>query len=612
MKTSEDWANVKEVFARFKNGIKTDNLSQIMNCLAQINVAEESFLDNYQERKNEGVYYTSRDISDFIISEALLLYINKKFDNFPINSLKEIFNLDPPLKKEIHEILMNVTVYDPACGSGKFLVSAADAIYNLVKSLSPSSSDLTLKMSILKNLHGSDINTNAIRLCTLNLFNWIFKEKLNNFSDILPILESNLKVENSIFLDNQLNHDLIITNPPYGNILNPEEKAILKKKRIFFKDIYCTFLMKAIEWSDGILGFLIPKSFLLRQGYVKLRESFLSNVNLLKIYDIGPNMFKKATNEVQIILYEKKNGKSSDLEIYDYPDHYIMTYKEQKVDSLKICLNIKCPLSAKSKKIYPYTHEEECPFCHANTFNLNRIRIKSSSKILKIIEKIEIVGDLNYLNIVDFPKMIRGEEDLGLKKVKRLVMDNTKGTCIYLKARNDLSPYYMKRNKSLNIEEIDSEILKGSKYEYYRNPKLLIKHNTITPEAVYTEDPVCFTSSIYSLLHEEIEELKYLNAVLNSSLIQFYCIYGINNQKDTTINLNQYMIRHLPIVKPDMQIKSKIISRVNNVLNLFWETKGKLEENITKELREIDALIFNLYDLSEDEQELIISKVKIR
>ncbi len=94
--------------------------------------------------------------------------------------------------------------------------------------------------------------------------------------------------------------------------------------------------------------------------------------------------------------------------------------------------------------------------------------------------------------------------------------------------------------------------------------------------------------------------------------MQFYCIYAINNQKDTTINLNQYMIRHLPIVKPTNQLKIKLAENVKIINKLFNDNNGAINQNIRQVVKEIDDLVFNLYSISEDERKIIISDIKKR
>ena len=601
---------INNVFKSIEKAIAAKDTIKIDNYLKSIDSIEESFLDGYPERKKHGVYYTNQEISEFIVNEAILLFLNKKLLNIQLTTIDKIYSQDSSAKTKICRLLLKSSIFDPACGSGVFLLTAARVIFNVISKLDYEISDHELKTQILKNIQGLDINEPAIVLSRLKLIAWFYEDSDQNLSEIIPILKSNIKKGNSVSDTLNSKFNIVVGNPPYGNILKKDDKENLKKENVFYKDIYCTFLLKALDWSDGIIGLLVPKSFLLRQGYINFRKKLFSFANIMRIYDIGPNLFKKATNEVQIVIYGNKDNENEDLRIFDYPDNEVITYPNQQFDALKVCFNSKCQMSNKSKKIYVYTFSDACQYCGHETTPLNRIRIKPSNRILKLINKIERVGDLNYLNIEDFPKMIRGEEEEGLKQVKSLIQKNTGGSCYFISAKEDLKYYHIKLIKSFNIEKIDSNLLKGNDYEYYIGPKLLIKHNNIIPEAVYTEDNISFTSSIYSLLHKNSQELKYLCAIMNSALIQFYCIYGINNQKDTTINLNQYMIRHLPILKPNNQTKSEIVKKTENIINLFKIRNGEINEEIIKLLQEIDNYIFNLYSITDEERKFLISNIK--
>ncbi len=611
MKNINDFQDINKVFELFEKSLYSKNNQMVREILESVSTMEEIFLDNYYKKKKEGVYYTDTKLSDFIFTQALLLFLNNKINPIELNKIEDILELTLEQKKEVANILLNSSVFDPACGSGVFLLSAASNLFKLIKNLDPQLDPFKIKTLLIQNLFGHDINEFALKLCILKLSNWYLNSGKTDFSQIFSILKSNIELKNSLKTYNSSKYDIIIGNPPYGNILTKEEKDFLKNEKIFYNDIYCAFLIKALEWSKGIIGLLVPKSFLLRQGYIEFRNQLFSNASILKIFDIGSKQFKKATNEVQIIIYKRNHEeKERKLEVYDYPDKVIINYSNQQVDLLKICLNPHCPLCSKSKKIYVYTYEKECPYCKAETVKLNRIRIKTPENINEIIKIIEIQGDLNYLNIKDFPKMIRGEEDIGLRHIKKNLRDDMKGTCAFVNAKDDFHYYYIDQNKSFNIEDINENVLKGSEYEYYKSPKLLIKHNNIIPEAIYTEDNICFTSSIYSLLHEDIGELKYLCAYINSILNQFYCTYGINNQKGTTINLNQYMIRHLPILKPNEDIKAKIIKKVDKIINYLEINNGIADENVYRSLRNIDDIIFSLYGLGDDARDLIILNIK--
>lgn len=611
----ENFEEFKKLLSLFEKSTRSNNINNFKKLIPTIDSLEKLFLSSYINRKKEGIYYTKKEITQFMMTEALLLIINEKLKksskNFKkINTIYEINNLTSNFQQKIHKILLNITICDPACGSGNFLLNSADYLYKLIKKFDVKSQNSDIKIRILKNLYGYDTNEYAIKLCAIKLLAWYFEGSNLSFSEILPILQSNLKNKNIILNSSFAKYDIIIGNPPYGNILNQNEKDILKKEGIFYHDVYCAFLLKALDLSNDFIVFLVPKSFLLRQSYVKFRNNLFSRANILKIFDIGSKIFKNATNEVQIIFYRKENHNKRDLQIYDYPKKKIITYENQNTDVLRICFNVKCPYCIKSKKLYFYTFNEICPHCKSETVPLNRIRIKTDKLTHRIINKIEKNGNLNYLNPLSFPKMIRGEEDKGLRQVRKLLKNNSKSSCLFISARNDLSYYYFTKNKSFNIKEIDSNLLKGENYEYYTKPKLLIKHNNIIPEAIYTEDTVCFTSSIYSLLHEDTEDLKYLCALLNSALIQFYCIYGINNQKDTTINLNQYMIRHLPFMNPNQNAKSEIAFKVNKIIENLRITNGKYDTLTRDLLKQIDNFIFSLYSITDNEKSIILNNLR--
>lgn len=610
MKEREKFHKVDIIFESTLNYIETSDHISLSKIFEELSKIESDFLSEHGNRKKEGTYYTRESIANFIVSEGIILFLNKCFDINQIKSLDDIAYLNPDLKKNIKQRMLNFTVLDPACGSGAFLVSALDKIYELVRLLEPELEAVENKSNILKNIFGFEINEYARKLCILKLFKWAYNENNPDNSSLISTLTSNILLEDSLRLKAEKKYDFIIGNPPYGNILEKNQKERLKLEKIFYNDIYCAFIIKSIDWTDNIIGYLVPKSFLLRQGYVEFRNKLLSCANILKIYDLGPNLFAKATNEVQILFYEKKGEEKKDLEIYQYPNEKILRYPAQKFDSLKVCLNKVCKLSVQTKKIYVYTHEFNCPYCNAKTFTLNRIRIKPNKIILKLINKIEHLGDLNYLNIERIPKMIRGEEDKGLKRVLDIIEENTNNSCYFIKAKSDFNYYYFKKEKSFNIEKIDPKILKGKKYEFYTNPKLLIKHNSIFPQSVFSKERVCFTSSIYSLISEDEIELRYLNAILNSSLIQFYCFYGINNQQNTTINLNQYMIRHLPVMDATTKIKVKLSDCVQQITNSLLDNDGFFSKEIITEIRNVDTIVFELYNLGPLEQDLITSKVK--
>jgi hypothetical protein len=611
MKDTEKNLSVDSLYETFLNSIEMGNHEKTMACLSSIPSIESNFLSVYHNRKKEGAFYTRDSIANFIVTQSLILFLNNYLKKYKIDTIDDIYKLNQEGKDKIKNRLLNFNILDPACGTGVFLLSAMKIIVGLLKTLEPDSDLEKIKFQAYKNLFGSEINQNARKLCILKLFSQ-YNDK-NNFYDsrLLSILNSNITLEDSLWRKKDFKFDLIIGNPPYGNILDKNQKARLKSENVFYNDVYCAFLLKSLNWSKGIIGYLVPKSFLLRQGYVKFRQDLFSKANLLKIYDVGPNLFAKATNEVQILFYENKSVMSKDIEVFQYPNTEIIKYPDQKVDVLRVCFNKTCPLSAHAKKIYAYIPDLNCPYCNSKTMALNRIRIKPDEKILNLINKIEKSGDVNYLNIERIPDMIRGEEAKGLKQVRALIEENTTNSCYFIKAKEDFNYYHFTKDKSFNIEKADPRILKGTNFEFYTNPKLLIKHNSIFPQSVFSKENTCFTSSIYSIISDDHVELKYINAILNSSLMQYYCLYN-QNQQNTTINLNQYMIRHLPVKNASQDQKKTLSEKVQYVINALLKSNGKLNGKIIQELKQMEDIIFELYEIDGNEREMIVSEIKNR
>ncbi len=601
--------SLSELYGSVRKALRSDNNVILNENLKQIDKIELIFLQNYNKRKNEGVFFTQKYIADYIISQTLTEFINSRIEKMNLTNLAEIKSLTQNEYKSILNLVNKTMICDPSCGSGVFLLSYIDIIFSLFEDICTRDELEAFKRRIIENIYGYDINDYFLKLCILKLLRRLSEEKSINLLNLISILESHITVRDVIKDPPSLNFDLLVGNPPYGNILNKSLKQKLGDENVFVNDIYCLFILKALNWSNGMIGFLVPKSFLLRQGYVRFRNLLLSKANLLKIIDIGPNLFKKATNETQVLIYQNQGKELKNLEVLDYPNHKIITYNNQSFDELRICLSSDCPSSNKSKKIYTYTKEKYCPSCKNETLQLNRIRIKTNHEVLDLINKIEDIGDLNYINSLDFPHFIRGEEDKGLEEIRHIVKDNPNGTCLFINAKDDFDYYSIKPKKSFDLELISPQTLKGRNYEYYNDHKLLIKHNNVIPQAIYTEKKVCFTSSIYSILNENVTELKYLCGIINSALMQFYCIYGINNQKDTTINLNQYMIRHFPVKKTGEDIKEEISERVDFISNYLAQTGAKFDDTTHYATRELDKLIFQIYSISKTEQELILSTV---
>ncbi|TFG11227.1 MAG: hypothetical protein EU531_11795, partial [Promethearchaeota archaeon] len=240
---------IDELYLTTKDKIHQKNFANIQSCLNQIDNVEEKFIQTYTKKKKEGGYYTAEEITQFMISKSLISLINKRFDPLKITTLKDLKNLSLENRQKVISLLSNITVCDPSCGSGAFLVNSAKIIANLFIKLKYETDDSEIIEKIIENINGYDLNENAVKLCRLKLYRWFFERKSNDpkMKSVFQLIEDNIKIKDSLTQPISLKFDIIIGNPPYGNILDQHQKVHLKKTGTFHKEIYCAFLLKALE-----------------------------------------------------------------------------------------------------------------------------------------------------------------------------------------------------------------------------------------------------------------------------------------------------------------------------------------------------------------------------
>ena len=152
---------IDELYSTIKEKIQLKNYSQIQSDLNQIAKIEENFIQSYTRRKKEGGYYTAENITNFIITCVLIELINERFDIVTINTFKDLDSLNLENKQKIIFLLSGMTICDPSCGSGVFLVNAAKKVSNLLIKLGGRKDSHELIYNVLKNIKGYDLNENA-------------------------------------------------------------------------------------------------------------------------------------------------------------------------------------------------------------------------------------------------------------------------------------------------------------------------------------------------------------------------------------------------------------------------------------------------------------------
>jgi len=177
-------------------------------------------LENQKTRKREGIFYTPEYIVERIVDQALRPLVEPKID-------RAIYLLQSHNFIEAHAVassVLEITICDPACGSGSFLLGAFDYLLKQLKrynkvcenpNLISGNGDLfshstaipinNLEESIVvKMLHGVDLDPQAVLLAKLSLWTRLLRARPNIYgkrkalNSRLPALTLNIRVGNSL------------------------------------------------------------------------------------------------------------------------------------------------------------------------------------------------------------------------------------------------------------------------------------------------------------------------------------------------------------------------------------------------------------------------------
>ena len=182
------------------------------------NVTEDVYEKEEDLRGDWGIFYTSKVEVDFMCKRSITEYLSKHTD-IPKDELYEFVFDDNKEKVEknftkknywrkLEEVLDNVSIVDPACGSGAFLVGMLNVLVELYKVIykytGTSRSDYSLKLSIIqRSLYGVDVMSWAIHAAELRLWLQLIvetdfdREELRKHP-LLPNLNMNLRIGDSL------------------------------------------------------------------------------------------------------------------------------------------------------------------------------------------------------------------------------------------------------------------------------------------------------------------------------------------------------------------------------------------------------------------------------
>ena len=580
------------------------------------------------KRKKDGVFYTPKYITKYIVDNTIGKLCTEKKQELGIideeyakgrknRQTTTILKLDQQLK-DYREWLLELTICDPACGSGAFLNQALDFLIREHAYLDELNKQLfggffvfpDIENQILEhNIYGVDLNEESIEIAKLSLWLRTAQPKRK-----LTSLNNNIKCGNSLIDSKAIagdkafnwkeqfpevfakgGFDVIIGNPPYvfaRDNFRQEEKDFFVSKYVSAKyqiNTYLLFIEKSVHLikDHGIYGLIIPNSWLMMYSGEGLRKFLLESNKINQIINLAGFSFETANVETVILLAEKESSK--------------------KENTVQILLN-------NGNEFYLSHTKKQTEFSKNEGFEFKVFLDEESDDLnLKIIKDSEILDSL-----VEIKAGLQAyEKDKGEPKQSAEDVINRPYDYDY-KFDDDTHKYLDGKDVGRYFTSWAGSYLRYGKhlaaprtFNLFDGKKIIVREITGNyPKcliATYNEDVYLYNRSNIAIVEKVNSNisLKYILAVLNSKLLSYYFVK--NTAKSVRklfpkIILND--LRKFPIKKinPDSQIPfienaDKILTlnndlqAVNRKFGNYFSGQYKLEK-LPKKLENWSELAF--------------------
>jgi len=592
--------------------------------------ARPEVVEKRAKRKAQGIYYTPTFVVKYIVQQTLGRY----------------------LEEQGYQPSRPVRVLDMACGSGSFLIEAFDVLDRYLARQRGQASppapllkgegsiprlayedihDYARRMEILaQNIYGVDKDEQAVAVARLNLL-----LKALHTRDKLPMLE-NIRCGDSLIsgtaeelqaafgkdwqakkpfnwekefpkVMKDGGFDVIVGNPPYvsfglrGAEKKDEQFDAFVRTRYpnsaeYKLSTYALFMNRAMDLlrDGGLLGFIVPDSFLLGRYFSKLRRYILDTCVIQEIVMFTEDFWQSGTIGRPVVIVLQK--------VHD------PSVRLSHVTTVRLCDGLEQMGMGKFvvENAYEQSYFESVPY--------NRFRLFFTSEAKQLVEKLESVG-VRAEEIVSIHTGVRSK--IGQANI---VSNRSKGKNWQrgLISGSEVHRYLVEW--AGNYLNISPNLLFAGGWDeaIIRQLKLFLRQTGDSLICGLDEEGLYHLNNVHSIISKDrIHSLKYIMALLNSRLLNaFYHLITLELGRvmaQTDIEtVEKLPIRRINFADPaDRQRHDAIVALVTEMLQLqkdYAQAEREKEDRrhvLKRRIAEVDAaidrLVYELYGLTEEE-----------
>jgi len=596
-KTLSTYNFESQVSVNILGHIFENSLNEIESVNAEIE--GEGFDKQKTKRKKDGIFYTPKYITKYIVDNTIgklceekkqELYIEE--EEYKKNRKGRKTETIKKLKKQLEQYrnwLLELTILDPACGSGAFLNQALDFLITEHKYIDELETSLlgggivfqNIENTILeKNIFGVDLNEESVEIAKLSL--WLRtaqpRRKLNS-------LNNNIKCGNSLIDDPKIagdkafnwqeefseifengGFDCVIGNPPYGAKFSKIETKYFNEvfeHQNYQIDSYLLFTENIKKWLklNGIAGYIMPNTWLSSLFGSKIRTFVFNEFVVQKLVHYNYFVFEDATVETDTyILKNSKPLKKSDIE-------FVIVDKNK---------------SEQTKSI------SQIDWISLNGKPINIYETKEVAKIKNKLNKLKILDDL--VQIVQGTKPFqkgkgKPKQTMETMEEKPFVSNIKKDDTFLPLLRGSLiNKYSVLWNNDYWISYGDWLAEPRYSAKFNCNEKLVIRQTGDSLIATYDNQQFIARDNLY-IIRDDSKKLylKGLLAVLNSKFLNWFFQNVINPERGKAMaQVKRGHLQQLPIANSNFSILADYTDKMLK-LNKQFQQKSIKFLNRTKE-----------------------------
>ncbi|HGJ64534.1 TPA: hypothetical protein ENS27_03995, partial [bacterium] len=376
--------------------------------------------------------------------------------------------------------------------------------------------------------------------------------------------------------------DIVIANPPFV-----EARRLDQADVDYFRNRYLTagnrvntfafFLEKGFSLlsRNSILSYIIHRNAIRSNDYNKLRKFILDNSSILNILSFKIGVFENVTGEMTVLITKKNKAKiNHEIKVAFFND----TIREEEIKYKSI-----------KQQIFYLLPDY-------------RFNIYLNNKIMDILEKIK--KNCCQLGVVsNITQGIIVGDEINLIANSRL-KDNF---CPVLRGKN-ISRYKITfENEFVNYHPGTKVLTRGKTPDLFEVPeKILTQHVSSRIVAALDSNQYYYLQTINGIISINSKfQNKFLLALLNSSVINFFYEYTFNMGAEFTTAVAIENLSQLPIKmisKTDQELFILIVDKILSITESNDYLTNPTKQSKVKEYEhQIDEMVYKLYDLTPEE-----------